>query len=525
MKRIISISILVFFFVPAWGQPESPEERQIRERFKEADGYLSDCMVLNDLSKQSDLYEICENNYISSGMNNNSLLQEIFSRIKAVNDKKVNLYKAKSLSNYTQILLDDPSSEYTQKALDSAFTAFDILLKDSLCDAEVVTTFGTAVQRHHTLTISPFDTLNDIEAIQKVYPAHKDKIAIIGRDKRVHFYDMKMNPDYVLKDHKDYILSAHSDKNQQYFATLSKDNSAIVYENGQIQFKIEGHLDDVVSLDFESNNNLIGTGSRDQFAFICSFDGTSVDTLEHDGEVLSLAFSSDGSRLLTRTNTNKAWLWDVQKKSLIDTLSHDGYVFKAFFIANSNYAVTCSADGQAIIWDGDGEKVKNLENHNGIVYTGEAKQNTGGHFFTADHSAINLWDKEGTLIKTFPSLNQKPPKATFSPTDPSILIWSGNELQFKDFEDRSIISLEPFDQAIRSASFSPDGKRILVIFGNAAQIFDLNGQSLITQRHDAEILGGFITQDDRNLVTYSKDNKVKICLTPYHAFDCYPDCK
>jgi WD40 repeat protein len=117
--------------------------------------------------------------------------------------------------------------------------------------------------------------------------------------------------------------------------------------------------------------------------------------------VKSAAFSPDGTRAVTASLDNAAWVWDaITGKLLTGPLRHQDAVRSAAFSPDGSRVVTASADNTARIWDAaTGEPLTSPLAHQDAVMSA-AFSPDGSRVVTASDRTAQIWDvrlDEGTL--------------------------------------------------------------------------------------------------------------------------------
>jgi WD40 repeat protein/serine/threonine protein kinase len=143
----------------------------------------------------------------------------------------------------------------------------------------------------------------------------------------------------------------------------------------------------------------------------------------HRAPVCDAEFSTDGTRVVTRTDGNEAYLWDYRQSQLAaPPLSHAARVRHVCFSPDGAMVATASADGTACVWNAS----------------------TGAKKFTLRHDGPLTW------VAFHPNVD----RIATAAEDQTVRMWSAADGKRLDW------SL-PTGAVIDHFAFSPDGLRLL----------------------------------------------------------------
>ncbi len=143
----------------------------------------------------------------------------------------------------------------------------------------------------------------------------------------------------------------------------------------------------------------------------------------HSTRVCDAVFSPDGTRVLTRTDGNEAFLWDYERcRPMAPALAHSARIRHVCFSPDGRSVATASADGTACVWD----------------------VATGAKLFTLRHGQPVTW------VAFHPSGD----RVVTAAEDKTVRMWSAKSGQQLDWTF-------PADAVLDYLEFSPDGATLL----------------------------------------------------------------
>jgi WD40 repeat protein len=167
----------------------------------------------------------------------------------------------------------------------------------------------------------------------------------------------------------------------------------------------------------------------------------------HEGSVVAAIFSSDGSRILTKSSTGQARLWNVENRAAIATLDR---VSDIAFSGDGERIVTSSSDNIVRILDG--HTARFLSEFQAVRGPTVLSFSPNGKLvLTASGRIAQLWDAEnGIMLATFEGHKREITSAAFFSTDGQRIVttssdnaarlWDIPSLQTKDLITYASIS-------------------------------------------------------------------------------------
>src|SRR5207237_70718 len=195
----------------------------------------------------------------------------------------------------------------------------------------------------------------------------------------------------------------------------------------------------------------------------------------HRGQVTDAVFSPDGTRILTRTDGNEAYIWDYENSRLtVPPLRHAGRIRWACWSPDGSLVATASADGPAAVWSArTGERLRAMKPDGPV--NAAAFHPDGRKLLTAgEDGSVRLWDAaRGTQQEWTISAGAIVDYLAFSP-DGSRVVTAGRNDTVRVWDFNSPKPLSPplayrastpteryafhFD---RWPKFAPDGKTVV----------------------------------------------------------------
>ncbi len=249
---------------------------------------------------------------------------------------------------------------------------------------------------------------------------------------------------------------------------------------------------------------------------------------EVEGYVESATISNDGTKILFISNDDltskfKVILTDIYGKTKFE-LKHIDNISTAVFSNDNQYILTACWDSTARIWDINGNKIQSFDEHKSILNSASFSDD-GKMVVTAgmDNKAI-VWNIDGTKITELIGHQLYVRSAEFShdnkyvvtaAEDNSARIWdlTGKQISICIVEEEKYF----FNTMILNAKFTHNDNNILLVSNafvntnHTARLFDFSGNEVYTYRGHTDWVNYVdITEDDKNVVTTSKDNDVII---------------
>ena len=137
--------------------------------------------------------------------------------------------------------------------------------------------------------------------------------------------------------------------------TASDDKTARVWDlEEQDVVSIFRHRERVYSASFSPDNESVVTASEDNLGYVWDISTSDLrrKLVGHQHWVNSAAFNTDGTRIVTGSKDGTARVWDAQTGRTIAILSgHSGGVESVAFSSDGKTVVTASDDKTARLWD------------------------------------------------------------------------------------------------------------------------------------------------------------------------------
>lgn len=233
------------------------------------------------------------------------------------------------------------------------------------------------------------------------------------------------------------------------------------------------------------------------------------------GEVHHVTFSPDGSRLITISSDNKAYLWEVATRRLLHEFPADA----AFSLAVS---VTFSPDGQLVAIptsetvelrrSRDGELVGQLRGHGGRV---------GHAVFSPDGTSLASTDAEN-IVRVWDLGNGRERWRTSDAGHALAFSHDGSQLAISTYDSLRVFKtntgqlaavLRGHNGAVRAVSWLPGGHRLVTAANDqTVRLWDATtgGQERIFRGHTAPVVSVACSPDGRWLISGDGAGIVKV---------------
>mmetsp|Transcript_39387 Transcript_39387/g.116794 ORF Transcript_39387/g.116794 Transcript_39387/m.116794 type:complete len:743 (-) Transcript_39387:20-2248(-) len=138
--------------------------------------------------------------------------------------------------------------------------------------------------------------------------------------------------------------------------TGSQDRSLRVFQNGQLQHKVEEAHGDIIRAISCSSTHLM-TASNDQCLKMWSFDGCEMSKLAgHQSFVYGVTHSADGQTIISSSDDCTLKMWSVSDLSCKQSLIHAGTVWSGAALPNGDVVTACS-DMIVRVWTANPERM------------------------------------------------------------------------------------------------------------------------------------------------------------------------
>jgi WD40 repeat protein len=237
--------------------------------------------------------------------------------------------------------------------------------------------------------------------------------------------------------------------------------------------------------------------------------------------IMSVSLSRDGSRLLARCWSPRAWLWDVEAPRRIGTpFAHpkgSRWVNSAALSPDGETVLTGCNDGSVRFWNSATvTPSRQVFAHRGPIYATAFSPDGRTAATGGEDGKVRLWDVASRKVLGQPLGHGGPVLSlTFSPDGQTLLTASGDH-RARLWGVSSGNLLAPnlrHGGAVRAVAFSPDGSRILTASEDAtARLWDSStgkpvGQPLV--HHDHVVAVAF-SHDGRRALTGSLDRTARL---------------
>ncbi|NLH72445.1 MAG: protein kinase, partial [Verrucomicrobia bacterium] len=214
-----------------------------------------------------------------------------------------------------------------------------------------------------------------------------------------------------------------------------------------------------------------------------SFALPTMPPLQHDDMVFFALFSPDGSRLLTVSRNNSAYLWDAKSgQALAPPLRHDPSLVRsghyrgpteplfARFSPDSKRIVTASIDHTAQLWDSaTGKPVTGPLPHPDSVTFAEFSPDGRLLATACSDGAARLWDTSDGHAVGKPLRHDKELSALEFSTNGQWLVTASDDTTAQVWEvhtGQRVGRPLRHEKSVRDATFSPDSKLVATISGD-----------------------------------------------------------
>lgn len=245
-----------------------------------------------------------------------------------------------------------------------------------------------------------------------------------------------------------------------------------------------------------------------------------LSSIGQENRIYPVTFSPDGALVTVPSDHNTLRVWDLASGKLLHELrGHGGSVYQAAFSSDGTYLVTASADGCARVWDTKTGKTRQVL----CTKSGEAK---AAIFLKQDqmiaigsqNGSIALWNvSTGQLVSELDHIAGAVENLQASANGSRFLIMGewGTAYLWDATHLKRIASLREQRERIQAASFSPDGQWLLTTaYDGKLRIFDTQHGALRFWAHHAGTNQGFVSRDNRYLVSGSQEGSIEIWMLP-----------
>ncbi|OMJ93558.1 hypothetical protein SteCoe_3390 [Stentor coeruleus] len=283
--------------------------------------------------------------------------------------------------------------------------------------------------------------------------------------------------------------------------------------------KLNGHNDEVLRVCFSLDGELIASSSIDKTVIIWSFTNRCLlhTFKEHSCSVYDLKFTNDKEYLIGTSRDTNVRVWNISQKKLEFKLEgHKHYVYGIDISYDNRKIATCSYDENIIVWNLQEKKESfRLKGHNSPVNCVKFNKNAE-ILISCCNKLIKIWDlNEKCEIKSIIAHTDCINSLNFS-RDFDMFVSASNDKSVKIYKtsDFSLVKhLTCFYNNVVDAKFSPDGRFLFCASSCHAKIFnfreDRKLKLQIKNAHSKTIISIAFTDDDKKIITCSKDKTIK----------------
>ncbi len=210
--------------------------------------------------------------------------------------------------------------------------------------------------------------------------------------------------------------------------------------------------------------------------------------------ILSANFSNDGKYVLTSSNSNDTYCWNVETgKNYFQLYGHNSCAHEAIFSNNGLYIATRSCDGKVILWDKNtGFFIQELQTKSPVTFF-KFSPDDKYILTTYNYNRLALWDIQQN-------------KVDYKITIPSI--WFLDPLKWRKKLENGIFYREEFKMHYEvSPIFSSNSASLSIANKKAVKIFDIHSGKLVKR------IKGFNRVEfnqDSSYVCLSNDYKIQL---------------
>ena len=435
-----------------------------------------------------------------------------------------------SISNNKNAVVWDLNSETKSFILENNNIVKKILITYDNKFIICVTEYGFSLWDNNTG--EKIYTKNDSKLPITNFEISKDSnfAASISNDNTVIVYKLGIGEIlYTLKDHNANVRHVSFSPNSGRIVTCSDDKTIRVYSAGSGEFQkiLKGHEESVSFISFSNNNKYVVSASKDNTARVWDINtGRLIHILKgHEKNVNTAYFNKNNKNILTSSSDGTIRLWNIENNKYQNILrGHEFAVFTADFSYDNKLVVTGSGDFSARIWDAKTSKlIKILKGHEFGIYNALFSSDNEKIVTSSNDNTSILWDvKKGSPIHILKKQGLSVSDAVFSNNGKYILTIC-NQINTNDNKNNTailwdsktgneLINLSVENSNILKAVISHDDKIIATGSDDfSVRIWDISGDQIkILKGHSDKIVHLDFSSDNSKLISGSQDNSILI---------------
>jgi len=344
-------------------------------------------------------------------------------------------------------------------------------------------------------------------------------ITLLQGGKNAHLYSSKNS--FTSLTHDDVIKYAVFSNNGEYIATMSKDNTAKIWDKFGKNIATLAHNTDVIGGVFSKDNKTLVTYSQTEVK-IWKTNGELVRNIDVPSKesVTFCDISSDAKEVLLSCidyKIRKVLIYDPN--SPIEILGksdaqqwHTRKVVQAKYLPDNQHVISISSDSSARIWNQNNElETVPLKLKRELTFVDFSKNGKLILLGTNDSIAY-VWDwKEGTNI-ALNGHSSRIRSGSFKKDHTNLIVTAGTDHKAIIWSDNGKIMhrMTGHSADIVSSDFTPDGTSVLTAstdrYLRKWKIYNRHEMKL--QKHQAPIMDLAFTKNSERLISTSKDGLV-----------------